>query len=213
MQIGDRLLAVVADGLGGCGSGEIASSNAVQVISGGAVFGRWDCDSLVECIIQANREIVNLQTEETAMRTTVAALLLDGSSATVLHVGDSRVYQIRDNAIRFQSMDHSMAQIAVTMGECPPDQLRTHPDQNKLYRSLGDAKKPKIDISTLDVAAGDVFVLCSDGFWGPVLESEMLRTLADCVSMDVWLKAMRETARRYSRDNHTAICLRVTETA
>ena len=211
MQNGDHLLAVVADGLGGCGSGEIASAKAVQTITGGVLSGRWDGDSMVEYILQANREIVNLQTEETAMRTTVAVLVLEGSMATVLHVGDSRIYQIRDNTIIFQSVDHSMAQIAVTVGECPPDQLRTHPDQNKLYRSLGNVKAPKIDVSTLDVAAGDVFLLCSDGFWGPVLESVMLRTLTDAASMDAWLGTMRETARRYSRDNHTALCLRITE--
>ena len=146
------------------------------------------------------------------MRTTVAALLLQGNSATALHVGDSRIYQIRNGNIIFQTIDHSMAQIAVTVGECLPDQLRTHPDQNKLHRSLGSVKAPKIDVSTLDVAAGDVFLLCSDGFWGPVLESVMLRTLSSADSMGCWLTMMREIARKYSKDNHSAIAMRIAET-
>lgn len=206
LETPNGILSIVADGLGGHRNGEIASGKAVSVLNNYMLSDTIEADGLAEALYQANAEIYSIDTE---MKTTVAALLLKDSEAVALHVGDSRIYQIRDGEIIFQSVDHSMAQLAVLVGEIPANELRTHPDQNKLVRALGGPKMPKIEISTLTVQPGDHFLLCSDGFWEPVTEDMMLHTLERANNVEDWLAVMKRTAQVYSRDNHTAVAIKI----
>lgn len=201
------VLAIVADGLGGHGNGEIASAKAISVLNDHLRSGEaLDIDGFADAVCMANDAICSAGN---GMKTTVAVLFLNDTEPFALHVGDSRIYQIRNGKIVFQSADHSIAQLAVLVGEISAEELRAHPDQNKLVRAIGNPKAPKIDITALTVLPGDNFLLCSDGFWGPVTEDEVLRTLADTETVEQWLSAMRGTARKDSRDNHTAIVIRV----
>lgn len=200
------VLAIVADGLGGHQNGEIASAKAVSILNSYMDSDTVDADRLADAICQANGEIY---AEDHNMKTTVAALLLTETESAALHVGDTRIYQIRNGEIIFQTEDHSLAQLAVLVGEISADELRAHPDQNKLARALGGLKPPKIDISTLTIQPGDHFLLCSDGFWEPVTEQMMLQTLADAEDVESWLTVMKNNAQLYSRDNHTAIAIEI----
>lgn len=209
IQIRDgALLAVVADGLGGCENGELASRMAVETIFQELESQQCDEEVLAYSLIHASQAILDAHTSG---QTTVAALWLNGNQGAEAHVGDSRVYQFRNGRILFQSEDHSLVQMAVNVGELSSDALRHHKDRNKLFRVLGEENEtPKVDSAELEILPGDRFLLCSDGFWEPVTEEAMLRTLAETDTAEQWLEAMKQIvadARDPRQDNNTAICI------
>jgi len=205
-----NVLAIVADGLGGHEDGEVASNQAVVTMNRVLQPQALDEDALIDGIQLASQEICQLRDPQNTMRTTVAALWLNDYSAIAANVGDSRIYQFRDGQIIYQSVDHSVAQMAVLVGELEKESIRTSKDRNKLIRVLGDETVPKVDSQILSIRAGDRFLLCSDGFWEPVTEDMMCSTLAACETAPQWLTAMRdlvEKANKPNQDNHTAIAI------
>jgi len=212
LQDRDSLLAVVADGLGGLSRGEVASGLATQTMNRLLQHVLPDEDTLIDAIQEASRIILEARKPGERMCTTVASLWIHKNIAYAANVGDSRIYQFRRDGIVFQSMDHSVAQMAVLVGELEQAQLRESPDRNRLTRALGSEDAPKVACSQLNVQPGDRFLLCSDGFWEPVLEDDMLRTLARTTDTAAWLQAMRtivEAANDPRQDNHTAIAISV----
>lgn len=216
LEGGNSLLAIVADGLGGHDDGEIASGQAVATLNRQLQGQQPDEDRLLDAVCQASRDIFNARDPRHPMRTTLAALWLGDYSALAANVGDSRIYQFRQDRIVYQSMDHSVAQMAVLVGEMDAADIRRSKDRNKLIRVLGDEADPKVDLQTLLVKPGDRFLLCSDGFWEPVTEEMMLQTMADSSTAQQWLARMRrivEEAGNPCQDNHTAIALIVNNVA
>ena len=212
MEDGNSLLAMVADGLGGHDAGEIASALAVASMERQLRGQGPDEDALVDAICQASTDIYEARQPAQIMRTTMAALWLGEGSAVAANVGDSRIYQFRDGRIIYQSMDHSVAQMAVLVGELAREDIRRSRDRNKLIRVLGDENEPKVDSRLLNVEPGDRFLLCSDGFWEPVTEERMLQTMSGCETAQQWLAQMRlivEQTDNPLQDNHTAIALMV----
>lgn len=205
----DTILAMVADGLGGHEDGDKAAKLAIQKINEKTAHSQVSAVTLENAVKAANRVILDNQ-EGNRMRTTIAALWTDGESALTATVGDTRIYQFRKDKILFQSMDHSIAQMAVLMGEITTDQIRGHHDRNKLIRALGSQDELKIDLTSLKIEAGDAFLLCSDGFWENVWESDMLEDLHSSSGAREWLEKMRrksELRMKPTGDNHSAIAL------
>lgn len=200
--------AVVADGVGGHELGEEASRQAVSHILAAIGDAEPDEDLLLDAITGASLAISH---GESHGYTTVTALWLSQESAIAAHVGDSRIYQFRDGKIRYQSLDHSDVMMAVLMGELPPESPRTHPSRNRIFRALGlPGDVPKVDSRVLDIQPGDRFLLCSDGFWEPVWEEDMLKAMANTATAEDWLsqmKALVESACDPFQDNHTAIAI------
>ena len=184
----NSLLAVVADGLGGHEAGEVASNHAVATLNRLLQAQTPEEDDLIDAIQQANQEIYEMQNAQSHMRTTVAALWLGDYRTIAANVGDSRIYQFRNGRIVYQSTDHSVAQMAVLVGEVEKSELRRSKDRNKLIRVVGEANPPKVDCVELTVQAGDRFLLCSDGFWEPVTEERMLETMASSATAQQWLR-------------------------
>lgn len=202
------LLAVVADGLGGCENGELASRVAVESIFRELEGQQCDEEVLAYSLIHASQAILDARING---QTTAVLLWLDKNQGAEAHVGDSRIYQFRNGRIIFQSEDHSLVQMAVNVGELSPDALRHHKDRNKLFRVLGEENEtPKVDSAELEVRSGDRFLLCSDGFWEPVTEEDMLRTMVETDTAEQWLEAMKQivvNAHDPKQDNNTAICI------
>ena len=203
----DRLCVVVADGLGGHGGGEQASQAAAEVICQ-SWDGCVDRDGLADLIRAANRKVLSIQTRQCAMKTTVAALTLEPGRAVWAHAGDSRLYHFVDGKLAFQTRDHSAAQIGVMLGEITVDQIRFHEDRNRVLRALGQDDELSVESreETLDPGR-HAFLLCSDGFWEYVLESEMEEDLQGAASPEDWLERMRERLRGKvpaDNDNNTA---------
>ncbi len=207
----DGALALVADGLGGHGNGDAASRLAVSTVSEVIRSSAASPERAVEAILTANARILQMQGESHRdMKTTLALLWLNERQACAAHVGDTRIYQFRQGRIVFQSADHSVPQMEVCLGRIPPEQIRGHRDRSRLTRALGVREDMQVDTAMLDVEKGDAFLLCSDGFWEPVLEREMLACLAGAADAKAWLRSMLSlvSARMTpAADNNTAIAL------
>ncbi|MGN1367595.1 MAG: PP2C family protein-serine/threonine phosphatase [Aristaeellaceae bacterium] len=203
----ESTVALVADGLGGHGDGDIASRLAVHVISQSLCDGAASRTLMERAIRNANERILMRHEMGSDMKTTIAVLWFNEDHVCAAHVGDTRIYQFRNRRIVYQSVDHSVSQIAVTLGEITAEEIRFHQDRNRLTRALGSRADVRIDIDMLDVQAGDAFLLCSDGFWELVWEREMLEDLSGTSNAEQWLTAMRrrvESRMASDSDNSTA---------
>lgn len=173
------ILAIVADGMGGHRAGEVASELAVKLIKQGYYHEPGEPSLALAAAFQtANREIYKLSRSHQAYRgmgTTCTALVLQEASAYCAHVGDSRLYLLRDNKLMRMTEDHSMVMEMVKSGIITAEEARHHPDKNILARALG--VKPKVEVSIWDkpfqVQKGDVFILCSDGLYDLVKDDEI----------------------------------------
>lgn len=202
------VLALLADGLGGMNNGELASELALNEFVSGIDLNNFSESELIQAVIKANTAVRTLQkSSDQKMCTTLAALWLVNDKALSCYVGDSRIYQIRSDKIKFQSVDHSVSQIAVLMGEISADEIRGHRDRNKLIRSIGadDTVKPQIDM--LNVKEDDAFLLCSDGFWEPIIEQDIVRLRGTYLRPSEWLSDMRSFIEDKFDDNNSAIAI------
>ena len=145
---------------------------------------------------------------EGTMKTTLVFLTLENEKARWMHVGDSRLYHFKDGKLISQTTDHSVSQMAVMMGEITTHQIRFHEDRNRVLRSLGgENAKPELS-SVTDISEGNhAFLLCSDGFWEYVYESEMEQTLCQAKDPDDWIASMEQILQGRitgNNDNYTA---------
>ena len=214
-QSESKYIFVLADGLGGHGGGEVASGIAVSTAK--ELFQNSTDKDLIEHIVkQADKEILEKQTEHTFpsdMKTTIVCLTLENNIAGWGHVGDSRLYLFRNNKFVLRTSDHSVPQALVHAGKLKEKKIRFHEDRSKLLRALGVREKELMcDISTpTDTLQGDVFLLCSDGFWEWVSEKEMLKTLKKCYDPKQWLETMEKillkNGGKNELDNYSAIAV------
>jgi serine/threonine protein phosphatase PrpC len=227
---------IVADGLGGQGGGALASKSAVlKMLVNDAISQPqsvnlseyFDTDRLALSFDVAHDHIKHLQqagnSEYSRMATTMTVLMIMDGKAIWGHVGDSRLYLFRNGAIYHQTKDHSVPQMLVSSGEIQPEDIRHHPDRNRLLRALGDNRE-KIQARVHDaepLQEGDAFLLCSDGFWEYITEEQMLSSLSVSASPDGWLVLMKtdyllpavEEERKQAglekaeNDNYTAVAV------
>lgn len=208
-KISSGYLFIVADGLGGHDDGEMASYSAVNSIK--EYLANDECGSVSEAICFANDKVVGMQEKHSSkMKTTIALAYVTESKVIIAHVGDSRVYAFKNGKIVHQTVDHSASQLAVSVGEICPEDIRNHEDRNVLLRALGASENVKVEVTEIEIHDFDALLLCSDGFWEYVLETEMESELACSKSADKWLYKMRaiQLNRAPERcDNNTAIAV------
>lgn len=161
---------IVADGMGGHAGGEEASRIATQVIQT-CLVKNWDSvepnSALLEvALLQANQAIVQEQQhypQRSDMGTTVVVVVFRAQQVYCAHVGDSRLYRLREAQLQQITEDHTWVARALKFGEITPEQGRTHPYRHILSRCLGREELSDIDAQALDVQSGDRLLLCSDG--------------------------------------------------
>ena len=208
-KISNGYLFIVADGLGGHDDGEMASYSAVNSIKEYLVNN--EIGSVSEAICFANDKVVEMQAKHSSnIKTTIALVYVTESKAIIAHVGDSRVYAFKNGCIVHQTVDHSASQLAVSVGEIRPEDIRNHEDRNVLLRALGASDNVKVEVAEIRINDFDALLLCSDGFWEYVLETEMESELMCSKSADKWLYKMRaiQLNRAPERcDNNTAIAV------
>ena len=203
------ILAIVADGLGGHANGEIASKIAVNTLCAELGQTQLSVFTLEKAISKANQLIIE-DVASQGMKSTVAVVWMDGTHCLAATVGDTRIYQIREGEIIFQSRDHSVTQMEVLAGDLKEEEIRGNKDRNRLIRALGAKDDVKPDIVALDIKKGDAFLLCSDGFWENIWEEEMVKALNPFFTATKWLEDMRilaESRMESKCDNHTAISI------
>jgi serine/threonine protein phosphatase PrpC len=153
---------------------------------------------------QANIEVLKSQSPVEKMKSTAVALFIKDDAAIWAHVGDSRLYHFFDGRLVAQTLDHSVSQMAVFLGEIKSGQIRHHADRNRLLKAFGAGGELKAEIApacTLEPGF-HAFLLCTDGFWEYVWELEMEIDLAGCSMPHEWIKAMiQRLSRRVPQDN------------
>ena len=200
----DLGLFAVADGVGGHAAGEVASRAVLDAIEeavadtrGRGASERWPFEFQAPLGVDGNRlnwavHLANLRVRaemraapgRAGMATTVAAVLLENDgrgprdpvgSATIAHVGDSRIYRLRAGRIDRLTRDHSWVQDQVSAGLISEGEARRHPRRNLLTRAMSGGADPVVDIGWVPLAAGDRLILCTDGLSGVIAEEEMAR--------------------------------------
>ena len=187
---------IVADGMGGHESGEVASSIAIRTIAGhlhGVIDAQISGESqlpdaeassrlLREAIIDANTRITRLSRERHSdMGTTVTMALVIGNQATVANVGDSRTYLWRDGKLQQISQDHSLVARLIAAGQITAEEGRNFDRRNEIYRALGDPHltTDEVDIFHVSLRPLDALVLCSDGLWEMIRDEDIEGILLD----------------------------------
>ncbi len=177
------ILAVVCDGMGGHASGEVASQLAVESISRGYYDDKKPpTEALKRAIEEANARIYAASLKDAnlfGMGTTCAALILHEGQVFAAHVGDSRLYMMREGELYQMTEDHSAVVEMVRQGIITAEQARTHEDKNVILRALGTGAEVEVETweQPMRVRAGDRFLLCSDGLYDMVADAEIKRTL------------------------------------
>ncbi|HEX8409538.1 MAG TPA: Stp1/IreP family PP2C-type Ser/Thr phosphatase [Thermoanaerobaculia bacterium] len=210
---GGRLL-IVADGMGGHRGGATASRLAAETVKA-QFLGSETADiptALRESLTRANARIYSeaqANPELRGMGTTTSVLAVNGDRGWLAHVGDSRIYRVRDNAIEQLTDDHSLVATMVREGLLTPAEAETHPRRNVLQRSMGVAEDVEVDVrGPFELRSGDTFILCSDGLHGLVKEPE-LREIARKPIDQAADEFLRKALERGAPDNVTVIVARV----
>ena len=205
---GECLLLCVADGLGGVEAGELASAEAKSALEA-AFAAAPEALDLPAAVEDANAAVLSLQQRTgKKMKTTVAAVYVNGDAVACAHVGDSRIYLFTENGICYQSRDHSVSQMAVELGEITVDEIRGHEDRNRLTKALGNSETCSPESASFPLRGLRAALVCSDGFWECVMENEMREALAKSNGRaHDWLAEMRGALWKRTPpngDNHTA---------
>jgi PPM family protein phosphatase len=209
-----RLL-IVADGMGGHRGGATASRVATETVKARYLENASkDVPTVLrESLLAANARIfeeAQSNPELRGMGTTTTALAVSGAQGWIAHVGDSRVYRLRDGGIEQLTADHSLVATMMREGLLTPEEAETHPRRNVLQRSMGVAMDVDIDIEgPLELRPGDMFVLCSDGLHGVVKEDEISRIATGREIESAADELIKRALERGAPDNVTLIVARV----
>ena len=221
-------LYVVADGMGGHAAGEVASNAAIQSIREFAERHSKDesitwpfgfdtrftpaANALLSGLRMANQQLCQLQQEKpelAGMGTTIAALRISSSEATIAHVGDSRVYRFREGMTEQLTSDHSWVNEQLQKNIITAEEARNHRYKNVITRALGNRVELDIDVRTEAVQPEDIFLLCSDGLSGMIDDetaAEVLRTIPDL--RDATNKLVNLANEAGGNDNVTVVLIR-----
>ena len=220
-QLDDRCtVCVVCDGMGGAKSGNVASAMAVEVFaqeiraSWRPGMSREDTDNMLRCAVK----LVNFAVYDQAgqfvdfagMGTTLVAALVEGKSATVVNVGDSRAYHVSAEGIRVVTQDHSIVQLMVDRGELTQEEARLYPGKNLITRAIGTDATVECDLFHLELERDDSILLCTDGLSNLVDEQEILFEVVHDEQRDDCCRRLLDIAlNRGAPDNVTCLLLQV----
>lgn len=142
-------------------------------------------------------------------QTTLTAIALTGRSGAVAHVGDTRLFRLRDGMMELLTNDHTQARELLRMRVIKPEQVLTHPGRHLLTRSIGGDLMVRVEERPSPPAVGDAYLLCSDGLWSGITSWEAHRALAGDLSAGV-ADLVAHAAAAGGDDNASVIALRVT---
>ncbi len=214
---GKGTLAVVADGMGGHQTGEVASQRAVSTFRDSLDRSRSTPPAAMARASQAaNLEIYEYaleHPEHRGMGTTLTTVLIDDQVAIVGHVGDSRAYLVRDGQIEQLTHDHSWVADRVRQGLLTEDEARRHRWRNVITNALGATTAFKLDLHHFELREGDRLLLCSDGVSMLLSELMMLQIVGEHPPQQAAERLIEEANDRGSPDNVTAVVLRIVSLA
>ena len=212
---------IVADGVGGNNSGEVASRTAVSEIAkmvNESSLKEYkvpeDIFGFFAGVIQtANEKIYRMgmsAPENRGMATTMVASYIREGIAYIANVGDSRAYLFRNGQLRQITKDHTYVNELIDKGVITEDEAENHKQKNVITRALGTENSAEPDFYQVSLKKDDILMLCSDGLYGEVMDEIMTEILDSGKSMnDVCADLVNEAIRAGGRDNITVICLKI----
>ena len=223
---------VVADGVGGHNKGEIASREAVEQLRSYVYGAQRELDRLVERVTFGDSEAIweirrllesgvknacymvfgmaELDPEKKGMSTTLSALLIRAGMAFAVHVGDSRVYRVRRDAVLQLTEDHTLINYKVKHGMMTKQEAEKAAGKNVITRAVGHKDYVQVDTADIDIAAGDRFLLCSDGLHGYFNSDKDVADLCSEGDLEECAESAIALAnQRGGKDNITAVVIEV----
>jgi serine/threonine protein phosphatase PrpC/CRP-like cAMP-binding protein len=222
-------LFIVADGMGGHAAGEVASALAVRIIheelrkeretieaAGAASRGSRTIVNLLEHAVQRAcariHEEARADAQKRGMGTTLSALMIVGSYGFIAHVGDSRIYLLRDGRIQQVTEDHTVFNELVKRGKLTREQIEKVAQKNAITRAVGVYERVEVDTLSIEVLPGDQFLLASDGLHGYINHTAELEPYFDEVDPAIATQGLIELAnKKGGKDNITAVLVRLGE--
>jgi protein phosphatase len=229
LRLDEELLYVVADGMGGHSSGEVASQIAVDGIANFYNATSQDEDITWPYKMDKNRpydenrmimsvKLANLRIFEASqsesryrgMGTTVAGFNFVDDHALVAHVGDSRVYRIRNQQIMQLTEDHSLLNDYIKAKKLTPEEIENFPHKNVIVRALGMKDSVLVDLNKFPIVVGDIYLACSDGLSGMITDEQILEIVNTTTNLDKACKILINKANEAGGiDNITVVIARV----
>ena len=204
----DRLY-VVADGIGGLENGEVASRTAIETFA--STFAKdATVSGLLHAFREANQAVSQQSTNPTAatMGTTLTALAVTSDTgAVVVHVGDSRLYRLRDGRMLQLTRDHTVTTEMVVAGELSEHDANTHRYQGVLTRAIGLGPDVDIDYAGVSLRPGDRFLLCTDGLFKALPSDSITAALAEPDPQAAADSLIRGAVQQGAEDNVTALVI------
>jgi len=211
-------LFAVADGMGGAQAGEVASHLAVEVLEQGLPHGDGSVEERLRARVrEANARIMESAQADDAragMGTTLTVAYVGEDDLTVAHVGDSRLYRLRDASFERLTDDHSLVEELVRQGKLTPEEADEHPQRSIITRALGAEEGVEADSTTWAGRDGDVYLICSDGLTSMIPEAHVAQILAEAPSLASAGRMLIDAANDAGgRDNITVVLFRLEDVA
>lgn len=212
---------IVADGVGGNNSGEVASRTAVseiaEFVNSGELGKRRDAEEIFgffyEALEIANNSIFKLGMENEAnrgMATTAVVAYVREDTAYVSNIGDSRAYIFRDGRLNRITTDHTYVNELISKGIITEEEAENHKQKNVITKALGTEYLADPDFYKVSLAKDDILMLCSDGLHGEVPQEEMEKVLMSGAGMnDTCALLVDEAIKHGGRDNITVVCIKI----
>ena len=212
---------IVADGVGGHNSGEIASQTAVksvaEYVKSNPIEKIRDEKNLISyfslCLKKVNSIIFDMSTksqQNKGMATTLVLVYVAGKKAYFVNIGDSRAYIYRDDEISQITEDHTYVNELVKVGNITVDEAKEHPQKNMITRALGGEDKILPDFYQLKIEKNDIIILCTDGLYSELSNDEIKEIISKHDSMNELSKSLVDEAnKKGGNDNITVICLKI----
>lgn len=204
----------VADGMGGHRGGETASRVALQVFRNAIGQKKPDADALRMAVEAANRRVYDMAAHDEnlkGMGTTMSMIWADEKRLLIAHVGDSRIYRLRDGKLQQVTDDHSFVAELVRNNIITPEMAKTHPNRNIITRAVGVDPFVEVDVLEEELLPGDWWLICSDGLHGMVEDSEMEKILTEMELEEAAERLMSRALENGGVDNVTFVLLSNTE--
>ncbi len=211
-------LFAVADGMGGAQAGEVAARLAVDVLEQGLPEGDGSVEARLRSRVQEANERINAisrsEDERAGMGTTLTVAYVGEDELTVAHVGDSRLYRLRDGTLERLTDDHSLVEELVREGRLTPEEADEHPQRSIITRALGPEAGVEADSRTWPARDGDLYLICSDGLTSMVPETEVAEIVRGRGRLADAGRALIEAANDAGgRDNITVVLFRLRDVA
>ncbi len=215
LEMIDRQLWVVADGMGGHKAGDVASQTIIDSIRNvpyESTFGSF-VENVENQIVAAHQSLVTLGRRLGQIAgSTVVALLGYGNHALVMWAGDSRAYLCRQGVLRQVTRDHSYVEELLARGDILPQDALSHPEANVITRAVGAGKDLYLDMDILELCHGDIVLLCSDGLYKELDEDTMYSIIHHQYSPAIMVQSLvNACVERGARDNVTVVAVKVVD--